>query len=95
MTVLKRQSVEYHIHRLKNWSSRFGGFCYDSASSSPTVAIRAMVGATVSISWPSQRDMTQPLDFGGFYYGAASNLLAYRAVPTVVPTIAQIANTRQ
>jgi hypothetical protein len=56
-SVLKRQSVEYHIHRCKNWFSRSGGFCYDSASISPTVAIRSMVGATVGISRPSQRGM--------------------------------------
>jgi hypothetical protein len=37
--------------------SRSGGFCYDSASNSPNVAIRAMVGAIVGISRPSQRDM--------------------------------------
>jgi hypothetical protein len=45
---LKCQYVEYHIHRCKNWFSRFSGFCYDSASNSPTVAIHAMVGATFS-----------------------------------------------
>jgi hypothetical protein len=62
--VLKRQSVEYHIHRCKNWFSRFGGFCYDSASNSPTVAMRAMVGAIVAISRTSQRDM--PRDFARY-----------------------------
>jgi hypothetical protein len=55
--VLKQQSVEYHIHRCKNWFSRLGGFCYDSASNSPTVTIRAKVEATVGISRPSQCDM--------------------------------------
>jgi hypothetical protein len=52
------------------------------------MAIRAMVGATVGILRPSQRDI--PKDFaryataGGFYYDRASNLLAYRAVTAAI-----------
>jgi hypothetical protein len=34
-----------------------GGFCYNSASNSPTVAIRTMVGVTIGILQPSQRNM--------------------------------------
>jgi transposase InsO family protein len=52
--------VEFHIRQCKNWFARSAGFCHDSASNAPTVAIRAMVGATVGISRPSQRDM--PID---------------------------------
>jgi hypothetical protein len=53
------------IDRLKATVRRYiGGFCYDSASNSPTVAIRAMVGATVGISRPSYHDM--PRDFARY-----------------------------
>jgi hypothetical protein len=45
--------------------------------------------------------MPQSADFGGFYYDPVPNTLAYvkrcdgRNMPTVAPTIARIANTRQ
>jgi hypothetical protein len=43
-----------------------------------------MVGATFGISRPSQRDMPQPADFGGFYYDLAFKLLEYCAVTAVI-----------
>jgi hypothetical protein len=52
---------ELHIHRYKNWFSRFGRFCYNSASTSTTVAYRTM---SLSISHCDSCDMpvvAQPL----------------------------------
>jgi hypothetical protein len=40
--VFKQQSEEWHIHWCKNLFSRFSRFCYDSATTSPTVAYQAI-----------------------------------------------------
>jgi hypothetical protein len=66
----------------------FGGFCYNPASNSPTVAIRAMVGLTIGILQPSQgnmqRNFARYATVGRFYYDWASYLLAYRAVTPAI-----------
>jgi hypothetical protein len=84
---LNQQSIKKHIYRCKNWFSRFGGFCYNSPSNSPTVAICTMAKAAVGILQPSQLDMpggfARYATAGGFYYDPASNLLAYRAKTAV------------
>jgi hypothetical protein len=95
---LKQQSVEYqyHIHRCENWFTRSSGFCYNSASNFPTVALRAMVGPTVGISccdvcnMPTV-DMPQPADFGGFFSVPAAicqqSLKPLRKVPIIAKWI--------
>jgi hypothetical protein len=74
-----------------NWFSIFGRFCYDLASNSPTVAIRAKIGRPLAfrcchsaICQGTLPGMPQRADFGGFYYDRSSDLLAYHAVTAAI-----------